>query len=181
MHDAVRDREFRESREIFADVFADEQRGDVPAGNVDREIVQDGAVSGVTGDEIVQGLDAVDRDQVGRVALDSILDLRERLLDALGLGDGADVRSAMWLSRSRSSKKASCCMKRMTLRLGSDSVVTYRDRRPSRASENMICSVSTVFPVPGSPATMITDPVGRPPPSTRSSAALPVPSRLSGE
>jgi circadian clock protein KaiC len=68
----------------------------ITSRNVDRQIVQNGPASSVTVDEIVQGLDAVDRDEIRRVPLDSILDLREGLSDALGLGSGANVRQRGW-------------------------------------------------------------------------------------
>src|SRR2546421_9140981 len=65
----------------------------------------------------------------------------------------------------------------MTFSDGSESVLKYRPFLPCRAWWKSAWSVKIVFPAPGSPAMIVTDPAGIPPPRIVSSAAEPMLSR----
>ena len=54
------------------------------------------------------------------------------------------------------------------------SAETSRQRAPERASAPSICTTKVDLPMPGSPATRVTEPGTRPPASTRSSSSSPV-------
>ena len=60
------------------------------------------------------------------------------------------------------------------------SPLIYMTRLPARASVAAACSISVLLPMPGSPPTSTTLAGTSPPPSTRSSSAMPVSARGGG-
>ena len=67
---------------------------------------------------------------------------------------------------SRSARNRTCC--------GDSSPETYSTLRPAAATSAAAWSRIVDLPMPGSPPSRVTEPGTRPPPSTRSSSAMPV-------
>ena len=81
-HDAVGDGELRGDADVLGLILADQQRRCPPRRHADREVVDKRPAVRGAGQEVVDGLEAVDGHEVRFLALDALYHLRQRLLDA---------------------------------------------------------------------------------------------------
>ena len=88
---AVGDGELRGDANVLGRVLADQQRRRPPRRHADGEVVDERPAIRDVGQEVVDGLEAVDGHEVGFLALDAVDHVRQRLVDATAPQDGAEV------------------------------------------------------------------------------------------
>ena len=90
-HDAVGNGELRGDADVLGPVLADQQRRCPPRRDADREVVDKRPGVRGAGQEVVDGLEAVDGHDVRFLAFDALYHPRQRLLDAAATEGRAEI------------------------------------------------------------------------------------------